>query len=206
VLVAVHHDADLGDASLHRLLRCASRGGRGWPRRYASAGRGPDPCVRCVMTRRPPPKPAGADFDPERLPRIHALVERGRDQGLYLGAAYQVIWRGAVVAEGTVGLASEQDDRPVTSGTLFDLASLTKPMGTATSVLILAERGASHLEEAVTRFLPADAAATLEGITLRHLLTHTSGLPAWRQYHSRDLDGPAIHRLVRTQPRERPIG
>jgi CubicO group peptidase (beta-lactamase class C family) len=150
--------------------------------------------------------PTQAEFDPHRLAQVRALVERGRDQGLYLGAAYQVIGRGAVVAEGTAGLAGEEPERPVTAGTLFDLASLTKPMATATSVLILAERGEFHLEEEVTRFLPAEGPATLAGITLRHLLTHTSGLPAWRQYHSRDLDGPAIHRLVRTQPRERPIG
>jgi CubicO group peptidase (beta-lactamase class C family) len=158
------------------------------------------------MTPLTPPDPARAGFDLPRLPLLQALVEGGVDQGLYLGAAYQVIRRGAVAIEGTAGLAGEAPDRSVTAETLFDLASLTKPMATATAVLILAERGEFHLEEEALRFLPEDAVAALAGISLRHLLTHTSGLPAWRQYHSRDLDAPAIHRLVRTQPRERPAG
>src|SRR5581483_6390236 len=80
-----------------------------------------------------------------------------------------------------------------------------KPIATATSLLILAERGELHLGQEVTRFLPEDA-APLAGISLRHLLTHTSGLPAWKQYHSRDLEPEEIRRQVRTAARERPIG
>src|SRR5262249_19127498 len=68
--------------------------------------------------------------------------------------------------------------RPVRPDALFDLASLTKPIATAASVLALAEDGSLHLGEEVGRFLPAAGADPLEGGTLRHLPTHTSGPPA----------------------------
>jgi CubicO group peptidase (beta-lactamase class C family) len=62
-------------------------------------------------------------------------------------------------------------------GTLFDLASLTKPIVTATSVMILKDRGQVDLGQDVSAYLPE---FTRKGISVFHLLTHTSGLPAWK--------------------------
>lgn len=64
---------------------------------------------------------------------------------------------------------------PVDGDTLFDVASLTKVISTTTAAWILASRGALHLDDPVSRFLPGP-----EGPTIRHLLAHTSGLPAWK--------------------------
>src|SRR5262249_50440252 len=151
----------------------------GWPAIVTrSVGR------RRAMSCLPPTDAIRAGFDPERLARVGALVAAGGGQGLYLGAAYQVLCGGGVVANSAAGRGAP--GCACTVQTVFGLASLTKPIVTATSILILAERGELHLGEEVTRFLGPDA-APLAGITLRHLLTHTSGLPAWAQYHSRDL-------------------
>jgi uncharacterized protein YbbC (DUF1343 family) len=65
---------------------------------------------------------------------------------------------------------------PMTLDTVFDLASLTKPLATSTSLMILAERGKVDLRAPASRYVPE--LAKLPPFTLEQLLTHTSGLPA----------------------------
>ncbi len=72
----------------------------------------------------------------------------------------------------------EADGTADTLDTLFDAASLTKVLATAPSVLILAQEGKLDLDAPLTRYFPDCANGGKEAITLRHLLTHTSGLPA----------------------------
>jgi uncharacterized protein YbbC (DUF1343 family) len=72
----------------------------------------------------------------------------------------------------------EPDRTPMTVDTLFDLASVTKPIATATSVMALVERAAVRLDDPLSKFVPECAAKGKAGITLRHLLLHVSGLPS----------------------------
>jgi CubicO group peptidase (beta-lactamase class C family) len=67
--------------------------------------------------------------------------------------------------------------------TVFDLASLTKVMATTTLFLQLAEEGAVALDDPVAKVLPHFAEREKEGVTFRHLLTHSSGLKPWRPFH-----------------------
>lgn len=67
--------------------------------------------------------------------------------------------------------------------TVFDLASLTKVVATTTAVMLLAEDGALDLDDPVAKHLPAFAERDKEKVTLRHLLTHASGLKPWRAFH-----------------------
>jgi uncharacterized protein YbbC (DUF1343 family)/CubicO group peptidase (beta-lactamase class C family) len=67
---------------------------------------------------------------------------------------------------------------PMTEDTLFDLASLTKPIATATSLMILVEGGLVALDDPAANYVPEFAQHGKEKITLRQLLTHVSGLPA----------------------------
>ncbi|MCT7329369.1 exo-beta-N-acetylmuramidase NamZ domain-containing protein [Ralstonia mojiangensis] len=73
----------------------------------------------------------------------------------------------------SVGLGAE----PMTGDTIFDLASLTKAVATATAVLQLAERGRLELDAPASRYWPAFADGGKGRITIRQLLTHTAGLP-----------------------------
>lgn len=66
----------------------------------------------------------------------------------------------------------------MTTDTVFDLASLTKPIATACTVVLLAEAGLLSLRDPVARYLPAFAAAGKGEVTIEQLLLHTSGLPA----------------------------
>ena len=73
--------------------------------------------------------------------------------------------------------------RPMTVGTVFDLASLTKIVATTTAVLALAGQGRLGLDDPVTTCLPAFTAGRQGPVTIRHLLTHSSGLPAIRTFY-----------------------
>ena len=107
---------------------------------------------------------------------------------------------GAVVAIGDASGVRERvalgqrtvgrDAEPMTEDTIFDLASLTKAVATSTAVLQLAERGRLDLEAPAGRYWPAFADGGKSRITIRQLLTHTSGLPPGLAARS-ELRGPA---------------
>jgi beta-glucosidase-like glycosyl hydrolase/CubicO group peptidase (beta-lactamase class C family) len=66
------------------------------------------------------------------------------------------------------------------STTLWDLASLTKVVGTTSAIMQLVEAGRVDLDAPTQRYLPGWNGRNKERVTIRHLLTHSSGLPAWR--------------------------
>lgn len=82
------------------------------------------------------------------------------------------------------GLAVVRPERiPMARETIFDLASLTKPLATATAVLLLASEGAVDLDEPLAKYVPAAGERGKEHVRVRHLLTHASGLKPWRPFH-----------------------
>jgi uncharacterized protein YbbC (DUF1343 family) len=89
--------------------------------------------------------------------------------------------------------------------TVFDLASLTKPIATASSILVLAERGALRLDDLLVKYVPECNKSEQRAMTLRHLLLHVSGLPADTPKddfaHGR---GEAIRRICNVALRDAP--
>ena len=82
------------------------------------------------------------------------------------------------------GLAVLQPERiPMTRRTIFDLASLTKPLATTTALLLLVDEGTVELDAPVAKYLPLFSERGKETVTIRHLLSHSSGLKPWRAYH-----------------------
>lgn len=73
----------------------------------------------------------------------------------------------------------EPQIEPMSKDTVFDLASLTKPIATAASIMILRDRKAIDLDDYVGKYLPSFACNGKQEVRIRHLLTHTSGLPAY---------------------------
>lgn len=106
------------------------------------------------------------------------LILNGIDQGIFPGAVACIYREDKPLILEAYGNRMITPERlPMLEGTLFDLASLTKPVATATSVMLLREQGRVDLDEDVNTYLPE---FTRTGISVFHLLTHTSGLPAWR--------------------------
>ncbi|MGH7521767.1 MAG: serine hydrolase domain-containing protein [Gemmatimonadales bacterium] len=97
-----------------------------------------------------------------------------------------------------VGHFGVNDPRPVTTATIYDLASLTKVIGLTTAAMILVDAGRLDLSAPVQRYVPAFQGSGKEGVTIRHLLTHSSGLPAWRPLFREAANRDAALALVDT--------
>lgn len=128
---------------------------------------------------------AAAGLAPERLARVDGLLAAACAAGDVPGAVAVVARRGRPVYAGAFGAAAlTPTPRPMRLETLFDLASLTKVVATLPSVLLLLEEGLFRLDDPVARFIPEFGSGGKERITLRQLLSHTSGLIWWRDFHN----------------------
>ena len=115
------------------------------------------------------------------LDEINPLLEAACLAQQFAGAAWSVERYGEVASAGEVGDQGGIGDRAVGADTLFDTASLTKPVATAASALSLMERGMLRDDASIGRFYPVPD--SWREITVRRLLTHTSGLPAYLPLH-----------------------
>lgn len=131
----------------------------------------------------PATKPAEVGMAAKRLEAIERVVQRGIKAGGYPGAAVVVGRRGYAVFQRGYGRLSWSDDSPSVSptNTIYDLASVSKVVGTTAAAMALYDEGKLELDAPVVRYLPAFADGDLKDrVTVRHLLTHHSGLPAGR--------------------------
>jgi serine-type D-Ala-D-Ala carboxypeptidase len=124
------------------------------------------------------------------------LLEGAVQEGVAPGFAAVVLRRGQPVFTGTAGQTAPAGP-PVRDTTLFDLASLTKPLAAGLCALRLIRRGALELEAPVARYLPRFARGGKSDVEVQDLLDHSSGLPAWRPYFAATLLDPAAAPLLR---------
>ncbi len=123
--------------------------------------------------------PTDLGLDRARLDGLDALVLDGLKRGRAPGAVVLVVRHDAIAFRRAYGARSLQPTRtPMTADTVFDLASLTKPLATATAVMVLLEQGKLRLSDRVAKHLPEFGRRGKETITVEQLLLHTSGLIA----------------------------
>ena len=125
------------------------------------------------------------------LDRIDGVVQEEIQAGHLPGAVVLVGRADRILYCKAFGLAvAEPYQEPMQKDTVFDLASLTKPIATAAAVMILVDRGRLDPNDRVGDYLPAFACKGKEDVRIKHLLTHTSGLPAYTEAKAlRDLYG-----------------
>ena len=127
----------------------------------------------------PEAAPGRLGLDPDRLARIDVAVDRAVVEGKVPGVVALVGRRGKVAYVRATGRrAVEPADEPMTRDTAFDLASLTKPVATATSVMILVEQGKIRLDDTLARLWPECDNHGKGAIRVEQLLRHRSGLIA----------------------------
>jgi CubicO group peptidase (beta-lactamase class C family) len=121
--------------------------------------------------------PADADIDPTKLAAIDAAIANALDEKKMPGCVVCIGRRGKIALLNAYGQRSlELTMEAMTIDTVFDLASLTKPIATATSAMILLEQGKLKLTEPVASYLPEFAVNGKEAVTIEQLCIHTSGL------------------------------
>jgi len=109
------------------------------------------------------------------------------------GAVIHVSHQGEVLMQDAIGSRSLYPAKtPMKKDTVFDIASLTKVVATLPVTLRLLEEGELHLDEPVHDFIYDFNGDGKEGITIKHLLTHTSGFPSHRPYHLEQLNASQI--------------
>ena len=129
---------------------------------------------------------------------INAVASRAFPAAVIeVGTSARPEWRQAVGAlTYTPGSAATRED------TIFDLASLTKVLATAPLVMRLIERGRLDLEDTVAEHLPLWRGPDREGVTIRDLLAHSSGLPAYEPYYRTISGRSAIEQAICATPLE----
>lgn len=130
----------------------------------------------------PVKSPTEVGMSSSRLAAIERVVERGIKAGGYPGASVIVGRKGAAVFEKGFGrLSWSETSTPVDAQrTIYDIASLSKVVGTTTAIMILYDEKKIGLDDAVVNYLPTFGGGDKDKVTIRQLLTHTSGLPAGR--------------------------
>ena len=141
------------------------------------------------MNHLPIADPEDVGFRAEGLAEVDRLLERYRAEGAFPGAVAAVGKAGAIAYLRPFGrLSRDPDAPPVETDTIYDLASLTKVLVTATMAMVLVDRGDLDLGRSVASLLPGFESRTWEDVRVWHLLTHSSGLPSWAPFY-RDTTG-----------------
>ncbi len=125
----------------------------------------------------PVAEPESVGFDSDRLAGIAELVEKGIQAGQMPGCVICFGRHGKIAYSQAFGNRQVRDPAvPMTEDTVFDMASITKPVATASSIMLLVERGQLRLHDRVVKYLPEFAPHGKDRITVHDLLVHQSGL------------------------------
>ncbi len=151
--------------------------------------------------------PAKVDISTKRLSQMNQVIEEAIAKHQLPGAVVLVARKGRVVWREAYGSRAVEPQREVmTTDTIFDLASLTKVVATATSIMILVERGRVRLSDPLSNYIPEIRGEGRERITIEQLLTHRAGYAPdfdlkerWSGYDE------AINRLIK-EPLRNPPG
>lgn len=153
----------------------------------------------------PPPSPSS---DPAAIPvvkpdwrAVTSYLDSAVAAGAAPGAVLGVSVGGSRFLHAT-GQMGADDPTPVEPATLYDLASVTKVVGLTTAVMLAVEENKLALDTQVRRYLPEFAGAGKEQVTLRMLLAHAAGLPAWRPLFREASSRSGVFELAATTPLE----
>jgi uncharacterized protein YbbC (DUF1343 family) len=127
----------------------------------------------------PQVEPQSVGLDPQKLAAMDAVVAEGLAEKKMPGCVVCIGRQGKIAFLKAYGNRQvEPTTVPMTTDTVFDMASITKPVATATSILLLIERGQLSLSDKVSTLIPEFGVNDKQDITIRDLLIHQSGLIA----------------------------
>src|SRR5882757_10016125 len=161
---------------------------------------------QAISIQLPSGTPGTLGMSAERLARMDQVIAASIAKKELPGAVVLVARHGRVAWRKAYGLRAVEPQREaMTTDTIFDLASLTKIVATATSIMILVEQGKVRLSDAAIEFIPEMKGGGRDAITIEQLLTHTAGFAPdfdlrerWTGYDE------AIKRLYREPLRSQP--
>lgn len=129
--------------------------------------------------------------------KIDALLKQGVTDGVFPGAVFLVARADEILFFEGVGRTSLLTGTPVVKETVFDLASLTKPLATTLVLMHMVQKGQLTLTTRIADILPGFDSLDKKKVTIEHLLCHTSGLSAYQPYFKTLNQVPVSNRLSR---------
>jgi len=176
------------------------------------------PLVAAGIVEAPPPAPVGrnqevappetVEMDPALPARIDSIVQAALADSAGSGAAVAIGRHGRLVVLDGWGELAWGSGRPATPTSIWDLASVSKVVGTTTMAMRLVSEGRMSLDDPAVDYLPwlDDSDPAKAGITIRHLLLHRAGFVPFRRWFF-ELEGPeAYQEAVAAEPLDRPPG
>ena len=118
------------------------------------------------------------------------LMQAGIRDNVFPGGVLLAAKAGRIVFFKAYGYADTFSKRKMTENTVFDLASLTKPLAVAPAVIRLVQEGRVQLDQGISELISEFGTTDKKNITVRQLLSHTSGLPDYMPYYKDVGDGP----------------
>lgn len=113
--------------------------------------------------------------DPAALARIQPRMQSQVDRGVINGTVTLILEKGQLVHHEATGFADRENNKPMRKDSIFQIMSMTKPF-TGVAIMMLVEEGKLNLHDPVGRYVPEFKHH--QGMLVRHLMTHTSGLAA----------------------------
>lgn len=148
------------------------------------------------------------------ISKIDSILQTKVDLDEIPGAVIEIKKKDRVIYKHTYGYAQKYDynhkvlnpPEKMTIEHMFDIASLTKVIGTTTSIMLLVDRGKISVDDPVSRYVNAFGTPDKKDITIRNLLTHTAGLYEWYPLYYRAVNKEESYRLIGELPRMFPVG
>ena len=146
--------------------------------------------------------------------KIDRILQGEIDSNRIPGAVIEIKKDGKVIYEQSYGWAQKYDynhqelNKPelLSVEYLFDIASLTKVVGTTTAIMLLADRGLLKVDDPVGKYIKAFDTGAKKAVTIRHLLTHTAGLYEWYPLYYNASDKVQSYKLIGELPLKYPVG
>jgi beta-N-acetylhexosaminidase len=147
-------------------------------------------------------RPENAGLSTDSLLQIDMIMQQAIDDSVFPGGVVGVMRKGSMVWQTAYGYHDYTKTRSVKNDDVYDLASLTKVMATTTSIMKLVDQGLIQTDDSVSDYIPEFDTDEKRGITIEHLLLHTSGLPAFKVYVDKLKSRAEIIDAVRNEPLE----
>jgi serine-type D-Ala-D-Ala carboxypeptidase len=137
---------------------------------------------------------AGIHSGKHMMKSVDTLMKTAVEEGIFPGGVLLVERKEDILFHGAYGKADIFSGKDVTVNTVFDLASLTKPLATTLSIMKLEEQQKLSLDQTLGEIIEHFRGKEPAAITVRHLLNHTSGLPDYKPYFEQVRSIPAPER------------
>ncbi len=159
-------------------------------------------------------RPTQIDKQKRLIITVDSILQNQVTNNQIPGAVIEIKSKDSVICRKAWGFAQKyaysnqllKEPEIMTCDYLFDIASLTKVIGTTTSVMLLTDRGLIDVDDAVGKYIPAFNAPDKKKITIRHLLTHTAGLYEWYPLYYMASNKNETYKLIGELPLHFPVG